>query len=76
MLYIIAKQLRKNAGLTQKQAAELIGITKRSWEMYESGSYNVNMRNLELFALRTNQNLKELIELEKNSNPNFKGKQQ
>ena len=59
MLYIIAKQLRKNAGLTQKQAAELIGITKRSWEMYESGSYNVNLRNLELFAVKTDQDLKK-----------------
>lgn len=72
MLKIILKRLRSNAKLTQKQAAELIGITKRSWERYEAGSANINMRNVELFALKTNQNLSKVIaEVEKND-PEFK----
>ncbi len=72
MLYIIAKTLRKNAGLTQKQAAEVIGITKRAWEMYEAGEINPKMQNLELFALKTNQNLDKIIKNETKNNPELK----
>ncbi|MBX7077524.1 MAG: helix-turn-helix transcriptional regulator [Methanobacteriaceae archaeon] len=72
MLKIILKRLRNNANLTQKQAAELIGITKRSWERYEAGSANINMRNVELFALKTNQNLNNVIKDEEKNNPDFK----
>lgn len=72
MLYIILKKLRKNANMTQKQAAELIGITKRSWERYESGTANINMRNVELFALKTKQDLSKIIKNEEDSNPDFK----
>ena len=72
MLKIILKRLRNNAKLTQKEAAELIGITKRSWERYEAGSANINMRNVELFALKTNQNLNNVIKEEEKNNPDFK----
>nr|BFD33708.1 hypothetical protein GTC16762_33270 [Pigmentibacter ruber] len=72
MLKIILKRLRNNAKLTQKEAAELIGITKRSWERYEAGSANINMRNVELFALKTNQNLNNVIKDEEKNNPDFK----
>lgn len=72
MLKIILKKLRSNAKLTQKEAAELIGITKRSWERYEAGSANINMRNVELFALKTNQNLNNIIKEEEKNNPDFK----
>ena len=72
MLKIILKKLRSNAKLTQNEAAELIGITKRSWERYEAGSANINMRNVELFALKTNQNLNNIIKEEEKNNPDFK----
>ncbi|MGY3805448.1 helix-turn-helix domain-containing protein (plasmid) [Pigmentibacter ruber] len=72
MLKIILKRLRNNAKLTQKEAAELIGITKRSWERYEAGSANINMRNVELFALKTNQNLNNVIKDEEKNNSDFK----
>lgn len=57
MYHSIVKILRRNASMTQKQAAELIGISKRAWEMYEAGSIKPKIQNLKLFALETNQNL-------------------
>lgn len=57
MYHSIVKILRRNACMTQKQAAELIGISKRAWEMYEAGSIKPKIQNLKLFALETKQNL-------------------
>lgn len=71
MLRMILKKLRSNANLTQKQAAELIGIARRSWERYEAGSANINMRNVELFAIKTGQNLDNVIREEGKSNPDL-----
>ena len=38
----------------------------------ESGASNINMRYMELFALKTNQNLSQIIKDEEDSNPDFK----
>ena len=32
------KEARKNAGLTQQQAASMIGVAKSTWAGYESGN--------------------------------------
>lgn len=64
MISNIVKSLRKNAGLTQKEAAEILKIEQRSWERYEAGDRIPSIQNLELFAIKTNQNLENIIKEE------------
>lgn len=59
MLDILIKTLRINAGLTQKKAAELLGIELRSWERYEASDRVPSLQNVELFCIKTNQNFNE-----------------
>lgn len=46
---------RKAAGLTQKQAAELLGLAMVTWKFYENGRLNMPARNFELFLIKTGQ---------------------
>lgn len=63
------KLLREKAGLTQQEAAELIGVSLRAWQYYEQESYGekeisrkMKLIYAELFAERTNT-MKELKQM-------------
>ena len=49
------KQSRLNAGLTQKQAAEVIYKKVLAWQRYESGDRSMDCALYELFMLKTGQ---------------------
>ena len=49
------KQARANAGLTQKQAAEVICKKILAWQRYESGDRQMDYALYELFMLKTGQ---------------------
>ena len=46
-------QARKNANLTQSQAAGLIYKTLRNWQKYESGEIHMDRALWELFKIKT-----------------------
>lgn len=46
---------RRNAGHTQKQAAEVVRVTPRQWQRYESGDTHIPWPVWELYLLKTNQ---------------------
>ena len=45
------KQARIDAGLTQGQAAELIGVSLRTWQFWEAGKYNMRDQSWRLFNI-------------------------
>ena len=47
------KQARKDAGLTQTQAAALIHKTCRCWQQYEAGDRKMDYALYELFLIKT-----------------------
>lgn len=47
------KHVRKSAGLTQEQAARVIGATRRTWQEWEAGRRNMPNAKWELFLLKT-----------------------
>lgn len=47
------KQARKDAGLTQQQAAKLIYVGLRTWQQWESGDRKMHPAFFELFCLKT-----------------------
>ncbi|MES2662275.1 MAG: helix-turn-helix domain-containing protein [Pseudomonadota bacterium] len=49
------KSLRESVGLTQKQAAELLDATERTWRRWESDSDSINIpkSKWELFLMKT-----------------------
>lgn len=47
------KQARKDAGLTQTQAAELIYKSCRAWQQYEKGDREMDKAFFELFMIKT-----------------------
>ena len=49
------KQARANAGLTQKQAAEVIHKKILAWQRYESGDRVMDAAYYELFLIKTGQ---------------------
>ena len=49
------KQARANAGLTQKQAAEVIYKKILAWQRYESGDREMDAAYWELFLIKTGQ---------------------
>lgn len=49
------KQSRLNAGLTQKQAAEVIYKKVLAWQRYESGDRAMDAAYWELFLIKTGQ---------------------
>lgn len=46
---------RKNLGLTQEQAAELVNASRRTWQSWEKGINGINPAIWELFLLKTDQ---------------------
>ena len=40
------KEVRKNKGSTQKQVAEFLNITERSYQRYENGGHEFNFSTL------------------------------
>lgn len=46
------KAVRKKAGLTQAQAAELIGYSKRAWQDWEQGRKPMRDAAMDLFLLK------------------------
>jgi DNA (cytosine-5)-methyltransferase 1 len=49
------KQARKEAGLTQKQAGELVHVEVRTWQKWEYGERPMSAAVWELFNLKINQ---------------------
>jgi len=49
------REARIRAGLTQRGAAELIGVTLRAWQYWEAGERNVEARTWELFLIKSKQ---------------------
>jgi DNA-binding transcriptional regulator YiaG len=47
------KQARQKLGLTQPEAASVIGAAKRTWQDWESGARNMPMAKWELFVLKS-----------------------
>jgi DNA (cytosine-5)-methyltransferase 1 len=47
------REARHRAGLTQSQAAALVGVTLRSWQYWEAGERNVEARAWELFLIKS-----------------------
>jgi DNA-binding XRE family transcriptional regulator len=47
------KQARLDAGLTQQAAADLVGVSIKSWEAYEGGWRNIRPATWTLFNLLT-----------------------
>lgn len=46
---------RKNSGLTQQQAAEVVDVEPRSWQYWESGGRAMPPGIYRLFCILTNQ---------------------
>lgn len=55
------KEARKNAGLTQAQLSEKLGITAQSYSQYETGKRNPKMETLQKIAAALNIKLSELV---------------
>ncbi len=49
----LIKSLRKDAGLTQKEAADMVRVSARAWQLWESGSRRMPYGLLELFVIKT-----------------------
>lgn len=49
------KEARLRAGLTQKKAAEVAGVSISSWEHYESGTRVIALPTFRLFLIETGQ---------------------
>lgn len=46
---------RKASGLDRDEAAQLAGVSKRTWDGWGSGRFPINRRSFELFLLLTGQ---------------------
>lgn len=49
------KQARKDAGLTQAEAANIVYVSLRAWQHYEDGKRGMPLANWNLFLLKTEQ---------------------
>lgn len=49
------KQARANRKLSQSAAADLIYVSRHSWQMYESGDTQIKLGLWELFLFKTGQ---------------------
>lgn len=47
------KELRTALGLTFREAAEIIHVTLRGWQAYESGERRMHLAFWELFQMKT-----------------------
>ncbi len=64
----LVKLIRKNAGLTQVNAAKIIGVTPRTWERWEAGTMQPTPAFLELFCMKTGQDFNKINIEKKSSN--------
>jgi putative transcriptional regulator len=48
-------QARKEAGMTQELAGQVLGTHNRQWRLYEAGDRAMSAPLWELFLLKTNQ---------------------
>lgn len=53
----VALQLRTAAGHSRADAARLVGVTRAAWSHWELGDRTVRVSALELYAIKTNQQL-------------------
>lgn len=49
------KQIRIKSGLTQTQAAALVGVKIRQWQRWEAGDSKINQSLIELFLIKINR---------------------
>lgn len=47
------KKARLKLGLTQKQAGEVVGAKRRTWQDWELGNRNMPIAKWELFRIKT-----------------------
>ena len=60
------REVRKAAGLTQTQAAELVHASLRAWQMWEAGDREIGLASWELFILKTasgRQYIKDYVDI-------------
>ncbi|MFZ4702276.1 MAG: helix-turn-helix domain-containing protein [Candidatus Methylumidiphilus sp.] len=50
----IARLARQAVGLTTVEAGQLVHVSRRAWEMWESGERNIPIAKLELFMMKIN----------------------
>ena len=55
------REARLWAGLTQEQAAALVGRSRRTWQSYETGQRTCDEWLLRLFRVRTGQDRPESL---------------
>lgn len=48
----LIKKAREAAGLSTAQAADLVGVTQRAWQLWESGDRTMRKPMWELFTLK------------------------
>lgn len=51
------KAARKMARLTQTQAAQMVGVTLRNWQYWESGTSKMPQAAWEIFQIKVNHHL-------------------
>ena len=56
------KKMRKELGLTQEAVADVLGITKSTWNMIENGKANLTERNKSILIEKLNINPKYLAD--------------
>ena len=49
---------RKNAGLTQTEAAALVWVSLRTWQNWEAGAFDIKHAAWELFLIKINKDAK------------------
>lgn len=54
-------QFRKSLGLTQTEAANLVDLSLRSWQRYETGEQVIPKSILELFIIKNSLKLADQI---------------
>lgn len=54
------KTAREAAKLSTAEAAELVGVTRRAWQLWESGDRKMDKRSWELFTIKTKDRANEI----------------
>lgn len=49
------KAAREAANLNTAEAAELVGVTRRAWQLWESGDRKMDKRSWELFNIKARE---------------------
>lgn len=51
----VIESTRTRLNLTQKEAADVVGITQRMWSYYEQGVHKINPKMWEFFLIKTGE---------------------